>query len=187
MSSAGAQAVVMARSLPCWGAWRPSAWASLGLIWAISSWALRRSWNGSHRIMVVIWSPRLVGRVARWLGEDADRVADQRSLTEMNYVHSSVNSVHLSRTVFNKGDGAAAAGRIRAGRSRQLPRLPLPTRDRPRCVHPNPAGSCLDNAVAESLFATLKVELVDRQHYRSPAAHPRDGVRQAGSRRHGGL
>jgi putative transposase len=28
-------------------------------------------------------------------------------------------------------------------------------------------GSCLDNAVAESFFATLKVELVDRQHYRT--------------------
>jgi putative transposase len=28
-------------------------------------------------------------------------------------------------------------------------------------------GSCLDNAVAESLFATLKVELVDRQHSRT--------------------
>jgi putative transposase len=30
-------------------------------------------------------------------------------------------------------------------------------------------GSCLDNAVAESWFATLKVELVDRQHYRTRA------------------
>jgi putative transposase len=30
-------------------------------------------------------------------------------------------------------------------------------------------GSCLDNAVAESFFATLKVELVDRQHYRTRA------------------
>jgi putative transposase len=28
-------------------------------------------------------------------------------------------------------------------------------------------GSCLDNAVAESFFATLKVELVDRCHYRT--------------------
>jgi putative transposase len=27
--------------------------------------------------------------------------------------------------------------------------------------------SCLDNAVAESFFATLKVELVDRHHYRT--------------------
>jgi putative transposase len=31
------------------------------------------------------------------------------------------------------------------------------------------AGSCLDNAVAESFFATLKVELVDRCHYRTRA------------------
>jgi putative transposase len=30
-------------------------------------------------------------------------------------------------------------------------------------------GSCLDNAVAESFFATLKVELVDRQHYQTRA------------------
>jgi putative transposase len=30
-------------------------------------------------------------------------------------------------------------------------------------------GSCLDNAVAESWFATLKVELVDRCHYRTRA------------------
>jgi putative transposase len=30
-------------------------------------------------------------------------------------------------------------------------------------------GSCLDNSVAESFFATLKVELVDRQHYRTRA------------------
>jgi putative transposase len=28
-------------------------------------------------------------------------------------------------------------------------------------------GSCLDNAVAESFFATLKVELVNRARYRS--------------------
>src|SRR4029450_7160935 len=138
MSTAGAQAVVVARPLACW-ACRPSAWASIGLIWAISSWALRRSWNGSHRVMVVIWSPRLVGRGARGLGEDADRVIDQRSLTEMNYVHSIVNTVHLSRSAFNKGDGAAAAGRIRAGRSRQLRRLPPPTGDCPRCVHLHPA------------------------------------------------
>src|SRR4029453_17199841 len=103
MSRAGGQAVARPSSR-CW-ACRPRAWASIGLIWAISSWALRRSWNGSHRIMVVIWSPRLVGRGARWLGEDADQVADQRSLTEMNHVHGIVNDVHLSRTVFNKGDG----------------------------------------------------------------------------------
>ena len=30
-------------------------------------------------------------------------------------------------------------------------------------------GSCLDNAVRESWFATLKVELVDRHHYRTRA------------------
>src|SRR4029453_8631229 len=107
MSSAGAQAEV--RPLACWVC-RPSAWASIGLIWAISSLALRRSWNGSHRIMVVIWSPSFVGRVARRLGEDADRVAGQRSLAELNSVHSNLNAVQLSRTAFNEGGGAAAAG-----------------------------------------------------------------------------
>ncbi len=30
-------------------------------------------------------------------------------------------------------------------------------------------GSCLDNAVAEAFFATLKVELVNRRHYRTKA------------------
>ncbi len=30
-------------------------------------------------------------------------------------------------------------------------------------------GSCLDNAAAESLFASLKVELVDRAHYHTRA------------------
>jgi hypothetical protein len=30
-------------------------------------------------------------------------------------------------------------------------------------------GSCLDNAVAESWFASLKVELVERAHYRTHA------------------
>ena len=30
-------------------------------------------------------------------------------------------------------------------------------------------GSCLDNAVAESWFASLKVELVDRAHWRTRA------------------
>jgi putative transposase len=30
-------------------------------------------------------------------------------------------------------------------------------------------GSCLDNAVAESWFASLKLELVHRQHYRTRA------------------
>jgi putative transposase len=31
------------------------------------------------------------------------------------------------------------------------------------------SGSCLDNAVAQSWFASLKVELVDRQHDRTRA------------------
>jgi putative transposase len=34
---------------------------------------------------------------------------------------------------------------------------------------PNILTTCLDNAVAESFFASLKVELVDRAHYRTRA------------------
>src|SRR5512132_3456553 len=98
MSSAGAQAVALA----CWVC-RPSAWASIGLIWAISSWALRRSWNGSHRIMVVIWSPSSHGPCGPAARGGRRPVADQHSLAELNYVHSIVNSVHLSRTAFREG------------------------------------------------------------------------------------
>jgi hypothetical protein len=42
---------------------------------------------------VVIWSPSSLGRAARWLGEDADLVADQRSLAELNSVQSNLNTV----------------------------------------------------------------------------------------------
>jgi hypothetical protein len=62
--------------------------------------------------MVVIWSPSSrgpCGPAAR--GERRSWwVAGRRSLAELNYVHSIVNDVHLSRSAFNKGDGAAAAG-----------------------------------------------------------------------------
>jgi transposase InsO family protein len=34
-------------------------------------------------------------------------------------------------------------------------------------------GSCLDNAVAESFFAALKIEFVERQHYRTHAPAPK--------------
>src|SRR4029453_10568205 len=55
---------------------------------------------GSHRIMVVIWSPSFVGRAARRLGGHADQVADQRSPTEMNNVQYMLNAVHMSRSAF---------------------------------------------------------------------------------------
>ena len=43
-------------------------------------------------------------------------------------------------------------------------------------------GSCLDNAVAESFFATLKVELVDRCHYRTRARRgPRSSAGSPGT------
>jgi putative transposase len=37
------------------------------------------------------------------------------------------------------------------------------------CRSMSRTGSCLDNAVAESWFASLKVELVSRAHYRTRA------------------
>jgi transposase InsO family protein len=41
-------------------------------------------------------------------------------------------------------------------------------------------GSCLDNAVAESFFAALKVEFVERQHYRTrPRAEARASISAA--------
>src|SRR6266540_4190862 len=151
MSSAGAQAVVVARPLPCW-ACRPSAWASLGLIWviwAISSCASRRSWNGSHRIMVAIWSPSFVGRAARRLGEDADPGTISVHLPS-NTVHGILNTVHLSRSSFrslnmeervgvqnrvkappHKRARAASGGPATDGRSRSLWfNAPMDDRDR---------------------------------------------------------
>src|SRR5215218_11071321 len=101
MSSAGAQAV--ARLLPCWPC-RPSAWASIGLIWAISSCALRRSWNGSHRVMVAIRSPSFMGRAARWLGEDADPGVLTGVHLPSKHVHDKLNTVQLSRSSFRKSN-----------------------------------------------------------------------------------
>ncbi|HET6789137.1 MAG TPA: hypothetical protein VFH49_14320 [Aquabacterium sp.] len=37
------------------------------------------------------------------------------------------------------------------------------------CGVPSAHWVCLDNAVTESLFATLKVKLIDRQHHRTRA------------------
>src|SRR5512133_3804741 len=107
MSSAGAQAVVSARPLPCGWPCRPSAWASLGLIWAIwaiSSCASRRSWNGSHRIMVAIWSPSFMGRAARRLGEDADPGWLTSVHLPSNTVQDILNGVHMSRSLFRNGN-----------------------------------------------------------------------------------
>src|SRR5512132_1680096 len=98
MSSAGAQAVAVA--LPCCWPCRPSEWASIGLIWAISSCALRRSWNGSHRVMVAIWSPSFVGRAARRLGEHADPKWVTSVHLPSKRVHDMLNAVHLSRSSF---------------------------------------------------------------------------------------
>src|SRR5215218_7767246 len=155
MSSAGAHAVVAARPLPCW-ACRPSAWASLGLIWAIwviwviSSCASRRSWNGSHRVMVAIWSPSLVGRAARRLGENAAPGWLTGVHLPSNTVQCILNAVHLSRSSFrslnmeervgvqdraeappNKRARAASGAPATDGRSRSLWfGAPIPDEDR---------------------------------------------------------
>src|SRR5215212_8187548 len=112
MSSAGAQAV--ARLLPCWPC-RPSAWASIGLIWAISSCALRRSWNGSHRVMMAIRSPFSVGRAARWLGEDADPGWLTSVHLPRKHVHVKLNIVHCQghRSGTRTG-GKSVAERVKA-------------------------------------------------------------------------
>src|SRR6266511_3810277 len=111
MSSAGAHAVAVARPLPCW-ACRPSAWASIGLIgsigsiwaiWAIWSCAPRRSWNGSHRVMMAIWSPSFMGPAARRLGEHADPKWVTSVHLPSDAVHSILNTVQLSRSSFREG------------------------------------------------------------------------------------
>src|SRR5215218_8373723 len=121
MSSAGAQAVAVA--LPCGWPCRPSAWASLGLIWAIwaiwaiSSCASRRSWNGSHRVMLAIWSPSCMGRAARRLGEDADPKWVIGVHLPSKHVHSILNIVHLSRSSFrslNMKEGVSVQDRAKA-------------------------------------------------------------------------
>src|SRR5512132_3735016 len=113
MSSAGAQAV--ARSLPCGWPCRPSAWASIGLIWAISSCALRRSWNGSHRVMVAIWPPSCMGRVARCLGEDADPGWLTGVHLPSKHVHDILNIVHCQgHRSGNRTGGKSVAERVKA-------------------------------------------------------------------------
>jgi hypothetical protein len=56
-----------------------------------------------------------VGHEAQRLGEDADRVTDQRSLAELNYVQFNLNVVHLSRSSFKKTGGAVARTTQHAG------------------------------------------------------------------------
>jgi putative transposase len=44
-------------------------------------------------------------------------------------------------------------------------------------------GSCLDNAVAESFFAALRIEFVERLHYRTrPRAEARAWIFRCGGR-----
>src|SRR5512133_113934 len=113
MSSAGAQAVAVA--LACCWVCRPSAWASIGLIWAISSCALRRSWNGSHRIMVAIWPPSCMGRAARRLGEHADPGWLTGVHLPSKHVHGKLNTVHCQgHRSGNRTGGKSVAERVKA-------------------------------------------------------------------------
>src|SRR4029453_17445415 len=128
MSSAGAQAV--ARSLPCGWPCRPSAWASIGLIWAISSCALRRSWNGSHRVMVAIWPPSCMGRAARRLGEDADPGWLTGVHLPSKHVQGRLNAGHLSRPSFRKPNRR---------QERVAERAKTPPNKRPRAASAEPA------------------------------------------------
>jgi hypothetical protein len=63
-------------------------------------------------------------------------------------------------------------GRIRAGRSRQLCRLPLPTGDRPRCVHPTQhhQDRCRPKAPCQRVVAEVLAVFTDRSSEFSSAA-----------------
>ena len=63
MSSAGAQAGVLAPVALCHWPCRPRAWANSLSIWswARSSWALRRSSNGYHWVLSIIWFSLVLG------------------------------------------------------------------------------------------------------------------------------
>src|SRR4029450_13645978 len=113
MSSAGAQAVAV--PLPCCWPYRPSARASIGLIWAISSCALRRSWNGSHRVMVAIWPPSSRGPC----GPAARGGRRSGWLTGVHlpskHVHDRLNIVHCQgHRSGNRTGGKSVAERVKA-------------------------------------------------------------------------
>src|SRR6266540_4211146 len=99
MSRAGAQAAALPAAAPwCW----PSAWASIGLIWLISSCALRKSSNGSHWVLTTIWFSLVHGAAAaaRRLGDNAVQVREGDPLAEQG--HPMVNTVHCQ----DHGSGA---------------------------------------------------------------------------------
>jgi hypothetical protein len=106
-----------------------------------------------------------VGRVARWLGEDADWVADRRSLAELNYVHSNLNTVHLSRSAFNEGEWSRGGGAASAPAGHaSFRRLPLPTGARPRCGHPTQhhQDRCRPKAPCHRVVAEVLAVFTDR-------------------------
>src|SRR5215211_7517463 len=101
MSSAGAQAGVLAPVAFCHWPCRPRAWANSlsSWFWACSSCALRRSPNGYHWVLSIIWFSLSLGRSGgRRLGDNAVRVRAAGALAE--YPHLTLNAVHLSRTLF---------------------------------------------------------------------------------------
>src|SRR5215218_7418302 len=150
MSSAGAQARVLAPVAPCHWPCRPRAWANSLSIWswARSSWALRRSPNGYHWVLSIIWFSLVLGPLGgRRLGDNAVRVRAASALAE--YPHPTVNIVHLSRTLFTSSSGdrrgcprirtatrsPPLASRARSGRARRelrhVLRRPAPARQGP--------------------------------------------------------
>src|SRR4029453_17919104 len=97
MSSAGAQAGVLAPVALCHWPCRPRAWANSLSIWvrARSSSVLRRSWSGDHWGLSTIWFSLVLGPLGgRRLGDNAVRVRAAGALAEEP--HPTVNTDHLS-------------------------------------------------------------------------------------------
>src|SRR4029450_2444688 len=78
------------------------------------------SHHGGHLVSLVSWAVRPGGSgrtQTGWLTS---------AHLPRNYVQNTLNSVQVSRTAFTEATGAAAAGRIRASRSRPLRALRAP-------------------------------------------------------------
>jgi putative transposase len=105
----------------------------------IAGWWPRRRRNLTKADTAAAPAPDLVGRLF-----DPDHL-DVAWCGDVTCIPTDRGSEYTSTTCINAGE--------RLGLRRSMSRT----------------GSCLDNAVAESWFASLKVELVHRHHYRSRA------------------
>jgi transposase InsO family protein len=110
----------------------------------------RRGWAVNHK---------RVERLMRCHGIVGYRPRRRRSLTRPDAGAATRGVKRLDGTIFHSDRGAeyVSAGCIAACQRLGLRQSMSRT------------GSCLDNAVAESWFASLKVELVHRAHYRTRA------------------